>query len=335
MLVPAEEILILPVELPLPSQRQRREALPFAVEEHIAEPLDETHLALGPAIGPKRYLAAAVRHSVMQDWVATLDAAGLGEARLIPDALALPAPEDGEWSVAVEGGRTLARTADGPAFAIETAAFAGLWQASGRPPLTAYGAPTPEGTPQTEPHPFVIEQGAREAGFDLRQGAYAVKRGSPALFRRIAAILVAGIVANALVFALDTATLHRQARAAEADAAALFREVAPARRSSSDPASDLIALLPAAADGGAGFIPLLSRASQALQPYESGLIVQSLSFEGQDALLNLDVEAPNLQTLQQMEAALNQAGLTAESGAATTERGGAQARISVRGGAGQ
>ncbi|RZM09799.1 MAG: hypothetical protein EOP67_69320, partial [Sphingomonas sp.] len=40
VLAPTEQILMLAVDLPLPSRRQRQEAVPFAVEDLIADPLD-------------------------------------------------------------------------------------------------------------------------------------------------------------------------------------------------------------------------------------------------------------------------------------------------------
>ncbi|WP_394652783.1 type II secretion system protein GspL, partial [uncultured Sphingomonas sp.] len=60
VLVPNEAVRLLAVDLPLPTRAKRLAALPFAVEELIAEPIDSVHLALGIELSPKRYLVGVV-----------------------------------------------------------------------------------------------------------------------------------------------------------------------------------------------------------------------------------------------------------------------------------
>ena len=49
------------VPLPLASHRQRQAAVGFAVEDLIAEPLEASHVVLGPELGPGEYLVVVVR----------------------------------------------------------------------------------------------------------------------------------------------------------------------------------------------------------------------------------------------------------------------------------
>jgi general secretion pathway protein L len=62
LFVPGEDVLLLAVDLPIASRRHRMEALPFAIEDRIAEPLDAVHVAIGAQLSPNRYLAAVVKH---------------------------------------------------------------------------------------------------------------------------------------------------------------------------------------------------------------------------------------------------------------------------------
>jgi general secretion pathway protein L len=117
MLVPTEQVRLLAVDLPLASRAKRMEALPFAIEDRIADPIESVHLALGMEIAPKRYLVGVVRHDVMESWVARADEAGLGHAAMVPDALALPVPGEGAWAVDLGETRAVVRAGDGTGFA--------------------------------------------------------------------------------------------------------------------------------------------------------------------------------------------------------------------------
>ena len=75
VLVPSESVLLLAVDLPLASRAKRLAALPFAIEDRIADPLDAVHIALGAEIAPQRYLVAVVRHTLMLRWIELADAA--------------------------------------------------------------------------------------------------------------------------------------------------------------------------------------------------------------------------------------------------------------------
>src|SRR5689334_14006904 len=105
VLVPTEQVRLLAVDLPVQGRARRLEALPFAIEDRIAEPLESVHIALGVELAPKRHLVGVVRHDVMADWVERAEAEGLGGARFVPDALALPLPTEGGWAVDLDSWR--------------------------------------------------------------------------------------------------------------------------------------------------------------------------------------------------------------------------------------
>lgn len=143
VVVPTEDVLLLAVELPMAGLARRRAALPFAVEDRIADPLDAVHIVLGEGLTATTCLVGVVRHDVMAGWVARLAAAGLDHARIVPDALVLPSPATGTWHVTGSGDRIVARTDAGTGFAAPAACFAALWAAGGSLPCVVFGGSLP------------------------------------------------------------------------------------------------------------------------------------------------------------------------------------------------
>ena len=289
ILVPTESVLLLAVDLPLNSRARRLEALPFAIEDRIADPIDAVHLAIGAEIGPRRYLVGVVRHDVMAGWVEAAEAAGLGHAAIVPDALALPVPAEGAWSVDLAGNRAVVRAGDGTGFALNAAMLRAAWEAAGNPPATAYGAPLPaemmlEGA-ALEPEALAV----RLAGpaLDLRQGAYARRRGSSNTLRRIGWIVAIGAAAHASIALADTVMLRVIADRRAEDTRKLLGIMAPGVPLTGDLATTATSLLPA---GGGGapqvFLPLLNRVSSALAPL-GNIEAQAIEFQGNTLVIDL------------------------------------------------
>jgi general secretion pathway protein L len=328
VLVPTEQVLVAVVDLPLPSRRQRLQALPFALEEALAEPLESLHLALGEAVAPRRHLAAAVRHERMAAWVLALTGAGLTHARLVPDALALPVPEPGAWSVRASGARILVRTPDGGGFAVSTALFGPVWAAAERPTLVACGPPPPPEFPSVSALASPVRL-PEPPPIDLAQGFYGRRdRRADALLRRLAVVLVFGVGAHVAIAGIETLALKRIAETRRVEAVEALRRVSPSIAADADPVAEWDRLSPADGAGGP-FLPLLARASSALAPLRSELTVQSLAYGG-DGALRLRVEAADLSGLQRVEAALRTGGLSPALGGVVSEAGRAEGEIVLR-----
>ena len=325
-LVPTEDVLLLAVDLPLANASQRRAALPFAVEDRIAEPLDAVHIVLGPALQGQTYLAAVVRHDTMAGWVDALAAADLGHARIVPDALALPVPPAGSWNVAHDAGRIVVRTDIGTGFAAAAARFAAVWAAGGSLPCIVLGSPLPLDLPLATMADSAPDF-ARLSGavLDLRTGPYALPTRvvSPVL-RRAASIVGLGLLAHTVLLAADAHALSRQAEARRVTTEALVRQVLPGTPLS----ADLDRLLPGAGSHGA-LLPLLARAAAALAPV-GGLTWHRLAWSAPDRSLTLGVEADDIGGLQRAQSALAAGGLVPTSGAVTAGQGRADGDLTVR-----
>ncbi|MCW3835746.1 type II secretion system protein GspL [Sphingomonas canadensis] len=321
-LVPSEQVTLLSVELPLKSAAKRIAALPFAIEERIAEPLESVHLALGAPLGGDRYLAGVVRHEVMRGWIAGLEAAGAGEAALVPDALLMPPASGGGWNVRLAAGRATVMRDDGTGFACPESLLRTAWEAAGRPRINAMGDRLPDDM-QTAFNPF--DPGPEHLALaaitlDLRQGAYAARRPVSSIGRRVAWVAGIGLAAHAAILVADTIALGVIADRREAETRTLAALAAPGAPLGDDLAASVAAMLPRG--GGAGgaqqtFLPLADRVFAAMAPL-GPVSLSAMQFA--DNRLTLDFAAPAPADLAaRLRAAFASAGVKAE----VAETGGA------------
>ena len=311
VLVPAEAVRLLAVDLPLATAAKRIAALPFAIEDRIAEPLDQVHLALGAELEPRRYLVAVVAHATMANWVEIADTAGLAHAALVPDALALPRPEEG-WTVELAGGRALVRAADGTGFAAPAALLPAAWEAAARPAVHADGDPLPDPI-AADALRIALEPVAGRMllpAIDLRQGLYARRRRSlPRIARRIATVVGVGIAAHALIGTADLLMLRAIAERRAEDTRVLLAEKAPDVPVGDDLRTTVADLIPPAAGPSSDFGPALARTGAALAPLSGVVAARSLLFEDNRLLIELAAVEPNLAA--RVRAALASGGVSA------------------------
>lgn len=309
VLVPTEQVRLLAVDLPLSTRAKRLEALPFAIEDQIAEPIDSLHVALGAEIAPKRYLVAVVRHAVMAAWVDVAEEAGLGHAAMVADALALPRPSEGQWAVDLGNERAVVRTPDGAGFAVSAPLLRAAWDAAGKPPVVAYGATLPDDMlvagGEIAPQPLATR--LLNPALDLRQGLYARRRPAlPNLWRRLGWIAALGAAAHIVIAAADTLMLRAIADRRAEETRTVAALAAPGVNLSGDFAASLADLLPSGSAAAPDlFLPLLTRVSGALEPVAGGLTVRGIGFQANT--LTMDVEGSDAGLVGRIDAALRAA----------------------------
>jgi type II secretion system protein L len=84
-LVPAETVLTTSVDLPIKSGARLRAALPFALEEQLAEDVENLHFASGRRDDNGLLPVAVVADEQMREWLTTLEAAGIFAEKIIPE----------------------------------------------------------------------------------------------------------------------------------------------------------------------------------------------------------------------------------------------------------
>lgn len=115
VLVPSDSGVLLKVSIPSQQMRQIKLALPFMVEELIAEEIENVHMAIPKRLdhsagqGASHIDVGVVAHSILINWLDTLHSNDLSPTTICFDSLCLP--HDGsDCSVMVEGGKILIRT---------------------------------------------------------------------------------------------------------------------------------------------------------------------------------------------------------------------------------
>lgn len=118
VLAPAVDVLLARVNLPVRGAARIQKALPFALEEQIAEDVDALHFAPGRREADGSVAAAAVDRGRLESWLAALSEAGLEPQLICSEAEGVPVvPNHLSWLL--EADRCLARSGDGLPVALE------------------------------------------------------------------------------------------------------------------------------------------------------------------------------------------------------------------------
>jgi general secretion pathway protein L len=84
VLVPATDTSTLTADLPARGGRLRS-ALPYALEDHVADEIEDLHFAAGERFPSGRLPVVVVARAKMQDWLDRLEEAGIRPTRLVPE----------------------------------------------------------------------------------------------------------------------------------------------------------------------------------------------------------------------------------------------------------
>ncbi len=311
--VPGERVLLLSVTLPRMSTSQRRIAATFAIEDRIAQPIEDVHVALGPEMAPNQWLVAVIARSDLPQGAAP-------SHRILPDTLALPVPSEGSWSLVEAGGRILIRRSDGTGLVTQAAALPVLHGLAGSPAITLYAGQIAL-THTTAPLP----PAALPPRFDLTDRRSQNLR-LPPLARRLLGVAAVTALGHLAVQATDVFTLSRE----QDRLAAQLRAAAGATTDAAiDPLLTRILSLQTAAPQDA-FLPLVSASFAALTTDPGAISLRDLTYAGDTGSLTLTLLAPDLASLQQVESDLAAADLTVNAGPATSANGTAEQQLTLQ-----
>lgn len=118
VLVPTGELLIRQVSIAARNQRQLARAVPYALEDDLADGIEGLHFAIGKRSDAGTPVAI-VAESRVEAWLEQLQSIGIRPQALIPDVLLIPWTP-GQWSVLIEGERSLVRTGETAGFSCES-----------------------------------------------------------------------------------------------------------------------------------------------------------------------------------------------------------------------
>lgn len=336
-LAPAEAVAWHRVDLPARRLAEQRQAAPYALEDRLAQPVEQLHFALGVRDGGQIEVGVVAKETLRQ-WLARLESLSLSADRLVADAHLLPRTANGIHMAHV-GERVLAAT-DSAVMAMPAAdwpAWRRLLPASSVHRLGSNGrfdegeGATAQALDRTGFLRYAVSR--LDTAPDLLQGEFAPRQRDAGQKRlwRWAAILAGLAVALSLVDAAVGVLVERHRRdALRTQMAEVFREAMPDARMTGDPGAQLAAELGRPHRGGraGGMLALLSQVAPTLT---QGSRYRLESLDYRLGTLELEVAADDVASLDALRETLAANGLPVEVTGIDSGEGGVRGRLRLRG----
>lgn len=358
VLVPTTDVLLTRVQLPKASASRLAKAIPYALEEWVAEDVEALHFAF--TVERDGIAVAVVARSTLDTWLQHLRSAGIEPKALIPDVLAI-ARVPNTWSMLTEERTALVRTGEHAGFSTELEALHGsldaaLLEAKQQPPVQLHlydvtdqwsEERLAQGLSMTPPpitykrvelkdepstSPFKAEHLA--SGLNLLQGTYAPRgdakhRWSP--WRFSAALVVLLLIALAANEVNERGELRAATEQIDARLEALFRNTFPETRRIVNPMAqmkqELRALRVRRSSARGDFLQLLAEVGVSLKTL-GGIRLESLDY--QNGRLDVDLIVRDVQALDELKRTLrSQPKLITDILSATAGDNGVRSRIRI------
>ncbi|HSE11502.1 MAG TPA: type II secretion system protein GspL [Rudaea sp.] len=343
VLVPSEHVVLLETDAVSARRAQLARAVPFALEDQLASPVEDLHFALPERIAGSRLGIAVVSRAILRGWLDTLTQHGIRADVIIPDSLAMPLVSDAA-TVLVEPTRSVLRWSPTHACSCETAALAQwldvvapsavqVYDFRQAPPLTLPVPVARYHERQSDPLAFLAAQLAHEPALNLLQGEFAPShRHLPVqkLWRRAAVLAAASAILGLVHAGGDYLRLKRESDRLELAQRDVLRASLPESADvAGDPRQIMQSVLTRMRGDGAsgGLLPLLERIGPVLA---STTRISLKGMEFRNATLELGLRAPDVPALDLVrEQVASLGGLKAEVTAATTSDKGVEGRLRI------
>jgi general secretion pathway protein L len=346
VLVPGADVLLAQVELPAMKAQRLARAVPFALEEQLAEDVDDLHVAVGRRDAQGKVANAVVSRNRLETWLAQLKAAGLQPDVMTPEMFGVhwdaDAAEQGHWSMLVDGQAGLLRTGAQTGLAFEIQGLLQVLQAcvddaGEHPPAKLRVIVCGEDSfADSESHrtleALCAEQGidlsldvqneacniALAQGFDeqhainLLQGDYSRKQQLEKLLRPWRpALILAGLwlVLQVGMFSVEYNRLSTKSAELKEQIETVYREAFPQSKNIVNPRVQMQRGLDKLRGGrqNEGLLPLLAQAGAIIKD-TPGASLRTLRYsnKGQGNKLDVDVNMPDLQSLDKFKQRLTE-----------------------------
>lgn len=353
-LVPAQELLLTRVQLPVRNRSRLRRAVPYALEEQLAEDVDQLHFALADRDGDGQQgtPVAVVSREQMNAWLEAARDSGMLIRGLIPDVLALPRQSD-RWSLAIEPHGALLRRGRTTGMAIDSGNIEAVLQRliAASDPLPegldiyepADGPAAPEGVsgmlPDVRRHSYQGELGwlspevVDDLPLDLCQGDYAVDQGRESTWHRwrpAAAVAAAVLVLQLGLDSLDLVRLSSRNQALEERRREVFRQTFPEVDRIVDMPTQarqkLSELRSQAGEGGGDLLEILAAFGTALED-SANIRLNGINYQGSG--VELQVLADELGQLETVQSRVDESGMTLKIQSVNNQPQGVEARLQI------
>jgi general secretion pathway protein L len=348
VLIPTEQVLLLETPRMSAQRAQFAKALPFALEDQLASPVEDLHFALPERLNEARVPVAIVERSVLRGWLERLARDGIRADALIPEALAMPYAEGG--TLVIEDTRAVLRTAAAQAgvsdlvglsdwlslFAADSeVAKLDVYDFRSAPPLNLPVAVGNYHARQRDCLAFFATQLGAEPMLNLLQGEFApAHRQAPALrlWRVAGGLAAAAILLFFVYFGVDYWRLSHESRQMDAAMRDQLHESFPEMDKVDGDPRQLMESALTRIRGGADAGGLLRVLAQISPTLGSTTRTTLKSIEYHNATLELGLRAPDVPTLDLIRERLaNLPGLKVEVTAATSADNGVDGRLRIAG----
>ncbi|MGV8842185.1 MAG: type II secretion system protein GspL [Pseudomonas sp.] len=331
LVLPVEAVTACAVRLPTQKARWLRQALPYAVEELLAEDIEQLHLALGERLEDGRHRVFAVRRSWLANWLAlcpTPPRTIAVDADLLPRQGTQLLHLESRWLLGGEGVARLALAGeDWPALAASCAHPHIVYRSAQQTGLE----PLDEAAEVVDGHVWLAAQAVIS---NLAQGEFAAQQSS-SQWQRWRPLL--GLVGLWLVlqWGFNLAQgwqLQDQAQTYAQASAALYRELFPDDHKLVNLRAQLDQHLAVASASGQGrLLGMLTQVNQALSAEGTQILVQQVDFSEVRGDLAMQIQTPGFAELERLRERLQDAGLAVQLGSASREGAGVSARLVIGG----
>lgn len=362
VLVPGELVLLTAVNIPSRQMRQIKQALPYMVEELIADNIEDVHMALPSAKleADTALPVAVIGHHLLIDWLDQLYQHGIRPDWMCPDTLAVPWREHSR-SFFVSGERVLYRDQRFSAqafYAAQLDTYLELLKAQattdeiGAVPRFQIAAGTDSvavaaevgaavaaalqvevnTTHYSETSSEVLASNAllhREDMINLLQGGYAQQRKSDAgAWRRTAIAASIGLLLYVAISSASGLWFSWRAQQTEAQTISFYRELFPQERRVVSPRKQMQAHLGGSTNNAVSPLPLLAKTALGLR--NNNIQLDELRYSQQRSDLQLQLRAPTMEVLDKIKQQLDGVGLSVEINSASQRDKETLGRLSVR-----
>ncbi len=367
VLVPGERVLFSHARLPTRQRQRMLRAVPYALEEQLAEDVERLHFALGAQDAERGVAVAVIARACMDHWLEALRGAGIHADALIPDTLMLPW-EPGTWTGLLEPHRVILRTGAQDGLAADPGDLVELLDLTLRevrekdgeadrealpehirlfvdpalgPPAGLEALPVPVAVEESPDGPLGLLPAAADGvdptrrAIHLLQGAYSRREQLGRLWRpwRVtAALLGAWLLVGAGLQVYQYFDLRARTAASSREIVQLYRRTFPndhrVVNARAQMEHHLEEMRRRRGAAAGGFLALLGKAGAALQK-SPGITLQAVAYRGGG--LDLRVAARDMQGLDRLRKALaGRGGLNVDLQSASTRNGRVESRLRIR-----
>jgi general secretion pathway protein L len=351
--VPGCDVLLKSLNVPAKSSRAMRLAVPYMLEDSLAEEVDELFFAYAELANDSdgnNCFTAIVAHKQMQEWLSWLANAGIETKSILPDVLAMPLNDDG-WSaialgdsnqqqVIVRQGLWQGFALDASAWQLQCQAFSHQQEADeaesleqqasieiqSYSPLAHSEQLSISAMPEELPLALMAQNQSNQLkSFNLLQGQYKVKESRSHAGQQW--LWVAGVAMFALLLSLGNKSvqlwnLNAEQESVKQAIVASYKKAFPKtkRVRVSTIKSQLnreLALLGGVSDR-QGFLAMLAKLQPAFAKVPA-LKPESLKFDGKRQELRIQAVAKDYQAFEQFSVALAAANLTVKQGSQSNQ----------------